>query len=164
MAREFSDPPQKSFEDFEQGDIVTTRRRTVEMSDIVNFASLTGDFYPLHIDAVACADGRFKSRIAHGPLTFSLAVGLVGMTGYYGDAIVALKEITELRATAPVLPGDTLHVRAVVEVVDGTKSEKAGLIAVRYAVINQRDEQVMTFLQTMLAKKKLPEEISQDEH
>ncbi|MCO6381745.1 MaoC/PaaZ C-terminal domain-containing protein [Oceanicola sp. 502str15] len=154
MAREFSDPVEKVFEDFQQGDVVTTRRRTVEMSDILNFAALTGDFYPLHIDAVSCAEGRFKSRVAHGPLTFSLAVGLVGMTGYYGDAIVALKEISELRATAPVLPGDTLHVRAVVELADGSKSDKAGLIAVRYAVINQRDEQVMSFLQTMLAKKK----------
>lgn len=154
MVREFRDPPEKFFDDFAQGDVVVTRRRTVEMSDIINFATLTGDFYPLHIDAVACAENRFKSRIAHGPLTFSLAVGLVGLSGYYGDAIVALKEISELRATAPVLPGDTIHVRAVVEVADGSRSEKAGLIAVRYTVINQREEPVMTFLQTMLAKKK----------
>ena len=152
--RVYTDPPQRFFEDFAVGDVMITRRRTVEMSDILNFANLTGDFYPLDIDAVAGAETRFKSRIAHGPLTFSLAVGLVGMSGFYGDAIVALKEITGLRATAPVLPGDTLHVRAEVEEADGSKSEKYGTISVRYNVLNQRDEQVMTFLQTMLAKKK----------
>ena len=28
---------------------------------------------------------RFGERIAHGPLTFSIAVGLVGLSGWYGD-------------------------------------------------------------------------------
>jgi 3-hydroxybutyryl-CoA dehydratase len=151
--RTFRDPPEKSFADFSEGDVIVTRRRTVEISDIINFAALTGDYYPLHIDAVSAAETRFGSRIAHGPLTFALAVGLVGMTNVYGDAIVALKEITGLRATAPVVPGDTVHVEAVVEETDGSKSEKYGTIAVRYNVKNQRDELVMTFLQTMLAKK-----------
>lgn len=149
-----TDPPERFFEDFTPGDMVVTRRRTVEMSDIINFATLTGDYYPLHIDAVSAAETRFGSRIAHGPLTFALAVGLVGMTNYYGTAIVALKEITGLRATAPVLPGDTIHVDARIDEADGTQSPKYGTIAVRYNVINQRGEQVMTFLQTMLAKKK----------
>lgn len=152
--RELRDPPERFFEDFALGDRMTTRRRTVEMADIMNFATLTGDFYPLHIDAVAGAETRFGSRIAHGPLTFALAVGLVGMTNWYGDAIVALKEITGLRATAPVLPGDTLHVVATVEAADGARSPKYGTIGVRYSVVNQRGEEVMTFLQTMLAKKK----------
>lgn len=154
MTRSFSDPQERFFDFFEQGDTLTTRRRTVDIGDITNFACLTGDYYPLHIDAVHGDLTRFKSRIAHGPLTFSLAVGLVGMTGFYGDAIVALKEITDMRATAPVLPGDTIHVAAEVVDLDGSKSEKYGTIVVRYNVVNQRGEQVMTFLQTMLAKKK----------
>lgn len=152
--RNLTDPPARFFEDFPVGNRMTTRRRTVEMADIVNFATLTGDFYPLHIDSVSAAETRFGSRIAHGPLTFSLAVGLVGLTNWYGDAIVALKEITGLRATAPVLPGDTIHVVASVETADGTRSPKYGTIGVRYSVINQRGEEVMIFLQTMLAKKK----------
>ncbi|MDO9525168.1 MAG: MaoC/PaaZ C-terminal domain-containing protein [Gemmobacter sp.] len=148
------DPPTRYFEDFPLGVRLTTRRRTVEMSDIMAFASLTGDFYPLHIDAVGAGETRFGSRIAHGPLTFALAVGLVGLSNWYGDAIVALKEITGLRATAPVLPGDTIHVEAEVEEVDGSRSAKFGTISVRYNIVNQRGEQVMSFLQTMLAKKK----------
>jgi len=152
--REFTDPPARFFEDFPIGDQITTRRRTVEMSDILNFANLTGDFYPLHIDAVSAGETRFASRIAHGPLTFSLAVGLVGLTNWYGDAIVALKEITGMKATAPVLPGDTIQVVASVQEADGARSPKYGTISVRYLVVNQRGEEVMTFIQTMLAKKK----------
>lgn len=152
--RELRDPPARFFEDFPLGDRLITRRRTVEMSDILNFANLTGDFYPLHIDQVGGAETRFGGRIAHGPLTFALAVGLVGLSNWYGDAIVALQEITGLRATAPVMPGDTLHVVATVEAADGARSPKYGTIGVRYSVVNQRGEEVMTFLQTMLAKKK----------
>lgn len=152
--RELRDPPERFFDNFALGDRLVTRRRTVETSDITNFAALTGDFYPLHIDAVGSAETRFGSRIGHGPLTFAIAVGLVGLSNWYGDAVVALKEITGLRAMAPVLPGDTLHVIATVEEVDGARSPKYGTIGVRYSVRNQRDEEVMTFLQTMLTKKK----------
>ena len=152
--RHFTDPETKYFDDFRQGDTITTRSRTIEMSDILNFAALTGDFYPLHIDGEAAAKGRFGSRIAHGPLTFSIAVGLMGMTDYYGDGIVALKEISSLRALKPVLPGDTLHVLAEVKMTEAGDNPKYGTVAVLYSVTNQRSEVVMTFLQTMLAKKK----------
>lgn len=163
MPRTFQDPQKRYFEFYKLGDRLTTRRRTVEMADILNFASLTGDFYPLHIDEVHSKQTQFKSRIAHGPLTFSLAVGLVGMTGFYGDAIVALKEITGMRATAPVLPGDTIHVEAEVVELNGSGGPKYGILTVRYNVLNQRAALVMTFLQTMLARKK-PLKGEYDEH
>lgn len=152
--RHFRDPEARYFEDFRVGDIIETRRRTVEISDISSFAGLTGDYYPLHIDAVSSGKSRFGSRIAHGPLTFAIAVGLMGLTDYYGDGIVALKGIDNLRALKPVLPGDTLRVIAEVTLAEGDESPKYGTIAVVYTVMNQRDEAVMTFLQTMLAKKK----------
>lgn len=40
------------------------------------------------------------------------AIGLVGMTGYYGDGIVALPEIERLQALGPVFVGDAISVRA----------------------------------------------------
>lgn len=155
--RIFTDPQVRFFEDFQVGDVVITRSRTVGISDITNFATLTGDYYPLHIDEESAKKTRFGTRIAHGPLTFSLAVGLVGLTDYYGDAIVALKEITNLRATKPVLPDDTLHVRAELQEADGSENPKYGTITMLYSVINQHDDVVMTFKQTMLAKKNFSE-------
>ncbi|WP_068071569.1 MaoC/PaaZ C-terminal domain-containing protein [Novosphingobium lentum] len=152
-ARTFSDPQDKCFEDFESGDVMTTRGRTVDIGDITTFAGLTGDHYQLHTDAAFMAGNRFGQRIAHGPLTFSLAVGLVGLSGFYGDAIVALVEITGLKATKPVFAGDTLHVVATVASVDAT-GPKYGTLAVEYSVRNQSGDEVMTFLQTMLAKRR----------
>lgn len=151
--RKFIDPQEKWFEDFELGDVMTTRGRTVDIGDVTVFAGLTGDHYQLHTDGAFMEGGRFGQRIAHGPLTFSLAVGLVGLSGFYGDAIVALVEITGLRAMKPVVAGDTLHVVAEVTGLDAS-GPKYGSLAVTYSVRNQKGEEVMTFLQTMLAKRR----------
>lgn len=154
--RSYTDPEAKFFEDFELGDVMTTRGRTVDIGDITSFAGLTGDHYQLHTDAQYMAGNRFGQRIAHGPLTFSLAVGLVGLSGFYGDAIAALVEITALKATAPVFAGDTLHVVATITAHDAS-GPKYGTLGVTYSVRNQSDVEVMTFLQTMLAKRRAAE-------
>lgn len=156
MSRAYSDPQPKWFEDFELGDSMTTRGRTVDIGDITNYAGLTGDHYQLHTDAAFMAGNRFGQRIAHGPLTFSLAVGLVGLSGFYGDAIAALIEITGLKAMKPVFAGDTLHVVATVSTHDAS-GPKYGTLGVTYSVRNQTGEEVMTFLQTMLAKRRVGE-------
>jgi 3-hydroxybutyryl-CoA dehydratase len=156
--RVFRDPPERTLEDFTVGDVILTRGRTVEASDLIAFAGLTGDHYPLHIDEEYGKGTRFGSRLAHGPLTYAIAVGLVGMTGYYGDGIVALLEIQTLRALRPVQPGDTLSARAVVEVCEPGDSPRYGTLHVRYSVRNQREEEVMTFLQIMLARRRTPSE------
>lgn len=152
--RTWSDPQDRFFEDFKVGDAVVTRGRTVDVSDLTTFAGLTGDHYPLHTDEEYAKTTRFGTRIAHGPLTFAIAVGLVAMSGFYGNAIVALLEIRSLRALKPVIPGDTLRVHA--RVVEATLGDKPryGSITVNYSVRNQRGEEVMDFLQSMLAKRR----------
>ncbi|HVV08263.1 MaoC/PaaZ C-terminal domain-containing protein [Amycolatopsis sp.] len=149
---EWRDPAGRWFEDFTTGDVVLTRGRTVDVGDLTVFAGLTGDHYPLHTDQQYTEQTQFKSRIAHGPLTFALAVGLVGMSGFYGDAIVALLGVDGLRARKPVLPGDTIRVRGTVIAAEKGNSGRTGAITVAYSVLNQREEEVMYFEQKMLAK------------
>jgi len=152
--RIYNAPQEKTFDDFALGQSVITRGRTVDIGDISLFAGLTGDHYPLHTDEVYAAGTRFGTRIAHGPLTFSFAVGLVASSGFYGNAITALLEIKSLRALKPVIPGDTLKVHAeVVELTAGT-NPKYGTLHVNYSVRNQKEEEVMAFLQIMLARRR----------
>jgi 3-hydroxybutyryl-CoA dehydratase len=153
VARQFSDPQGKTFDDFALGDVMVTRGRTIDTGDITNFASLTGDFYPLHIDEEHGKSTRFGTRIAHGPLTFAIAVGLVGLSGFYGDAIAALIEVQGLRALKPVIGGDTLKVYAEVVELTAGDNPKYGRVGVQYSVRNQREEEVMRFTQVMLAKR-----------
>ncbi|MET8181529.1 MaoC/PaaZ C-terminal domain-containing protein [Streptomyces sp. NPDC005336] len=148
--------PVKYLEDFWAGEVIRTRGRTVDIGDITAFAGLTGDMYPLHTNEEYARGTMFGTRIAHGPLTFSIAIGQVAQHGWYADAIVALLECRSLKALAPVKPGDTISVRATVRDVVTVKP-KYGELHVEYDVINQREESVMKFDWIMLAHRR-PEE------
>jgi acyl dehydratase len=154
MTRRHSDPEDTYFDDFTLGEVMTTRGRTIDAADLSVFAGLTGDHYPLHTDEEYAKSTRFGTRIAHGPFTFSVAVGLVALSNFYGNSIVALVEISSLRAMKPVLPGDTVHVQAEVVALKPGNKPKYGEITVNYSVRNQRDEEVMCFLQVMLARRR----------
>lgn len=153
--RVWNDPQDKTFDDFAVGDKVITRGRTVDIGDLAVFSGLTGDHYPLHTDEEYAKATRFGTRIAHGPLTFAFAVGLVGMSGFYGNAITALVEIKSLRALKPVVSGDTLKVHATVVELSAGNNPKYGTVHVNYSVRNQREEEVMNFLQIMLARRRV---------
>src|ERR1700726_3748090 len=155
--RSWNDPQDKFFEDFAAGEVVVTRGRTIDVGDLTAFAGLTGDHYPLHTDEEYAKTTRFGTRIAHGPLTFALAVGLVGMSGFYGNAVTALVEVKSLRALKPVIPGDTLKVHAEVVELSEARNPKYGTVQVNYSVRNQREEEVMVFLQIMLARRRTPQ-------
>lgn len=146
------------FEDFAVGDTVVSPGRTVDICDISLFAGLTGDHYPLHVNEEYGKTTRFGGRIAHGPLTFSLAVGQIGLSGFLGDAIVAFAECQGMRALAPVYPGDTIRVRAEVTEAETGSKPKTGVLRLDYTVINQKDEDVMKFRMVLVARRRTGEE------
>ena len=132
-------------DDFNVGDVYTTASITVTETHVVNWACLTMDFYPLHVDKEYAAKTPFGERIAHGPLIFGMAVGLVGMAGFAGDSAIAWLGADNMKMLAPVKIGDTVTV--VVEVIDKQETSKpeTGVQTWRYSVKNQRDETVMVF-------------------
>jgi 3-hydroxybutyryl-CoA dehydratase len=144
----------KTFEDFVPGETTVSPGRTIEAADINLFAGLTGDFYPLHVDEVAASATRFGGRIAHGPLTFVMAVGLVGLSGFLGDAIVALLEVRSIKAKKPVRPGDTVRVHVTVARCESGSKPQYGTLELEYSVHNQDDLEVMTCTMVMLARRR----------
>ena len=64
------------FEEYEIGSVRETSGRTITETDIVIHAGQTGDFYPHHMDAEFAKQSGFGQRVAHGTLTFSVAIGL----------------------------------------------------------------------------------------
>jgi len=132
-------------DDFNVGDVYKTSSITVTETHLINWAGLTMDFYPLHMNAVYAAGTVFGERLAHGPLIFALAVGLVYMAGFVGDSVVAWVGLDNLRMVKPVKIGDTITV--VVEIIDKQKTSKPkrGIQTWKYTVKNQRDETVLVF-------------------
>ena len=137
--------PEKFWEDFSVGDKVTSMAITVTEAHLVTWAGLTMDYYPLHMDKEYAAGTPFKERIAHGPLTFALAVGLMGTTGYAKDSVIAWLGVNDMRIPAPVKIGDTIRLHAEITELRETKNPNQGLTVMRYEVVNQRSEPVMTF-------------------
>jgi acyl dehydratase len=139
----------KYFDDFKVGEIAITRARTITETDIVNFAALTGDWYPLHTDVEYSKKGPFGERIAHGMLILSIANGLMPL---YEMAIIAFYGMDKVRFTAPTKIGDTIHVELeVTEMQD--KGDIGGVITLKESVKNQRGETVsISTKKVMLAK------------
>ncbi|MBL7208979.1 MAG: MaoC family dehydratase N-terminal domain-containing protein [Dehalococcoidia bacterium] len=132
----------KYFEDFQVGNKIVTRGRTVTETDLVNFASFTGDWYPLHTDSEYARKTRFGERIAHGMLTLSLATGLWSPEYTMQWAFVAFYGIDGVRFTAPVKIGDTLRVEfEVIEKQD--TDDHNGIVNFEQSVKNQRGEVVL---------------------
>lgn len=83
--------------------------KTVTEADVVAFAGLSGDFNPVHVDAVAAARSRFGERIAHGMLSASFISTVIAMK-LPGPGTIYLGQT--LRFTRPVKIGDTVTARA----------------------------------------------------
>ncbi len=142
----------KGWEEFVPGERFRSNGRTVTESDIVTFAGLTGDFYPLHKDAEFARASAFGNRIAHGMLTMSLAIGQVVLTGVYGQSIVALRGIDRLQAQRPIFIGDTIYTEVEVISARQTRRPEHGAVMLAYRVCNQANEVVMTFEVTLLMR------------
>lgn len=131
------------------GDRLRSTGLTVTEAHVSAWAGMTGDIVRFHIDAEHAASTPFGQRIAHGPFTLSAALGLMTQTGYFNN-VVAWLGLDEVRATRPVLIGDTVHAEAVVRIARPTSKPHQGVWTLDYDVRNQRDETVMTFASSFL--------------
>lgn len=132
------------FEDLPVGHAFTSARRTVTEADVVAFAGVSGDFNPLHTDAVAAAASGFGQRIAHGMLVLSIATGLRQQTGVFTDSHRGLLEIRSWKFGAPVHFGDTIEVLTRVVEARPTAKPERGLVVQAVEVRNQRQEVVQS--------------------
>jgi len=123
---------ERGFDDLAAGDRFATGRRAVSERDILEFAALTGDAHPQHIDPEWAADSRFGEQIAHGLLVVSLAVGLLPLDP---DRIVALRRVTDAVFKQPVKIGDIVHVEG--EIVRTRELDDGhGLVELRLRIVN----------------------------
>ena len=133
----------KYYEDYQIGDTFETASLTITESHLVQWAGLTQDFYPLHMDAEYAATTVMKERVAHGPFLFALSVGQMCLKEWINyDAIIAWLG-SDIKMLKPVRIGDTVHVLAEVTEMRETSKPHQGIQMWLYKVINQRDEVVM---------------------
>lgn len=129
------------FEDLEPGQEVETVGRTITEADLITFAGLSGDYNPLHTDAVYAEHGAYGQRIAHGLLGLAVASGLVARLGLFERSIIAFRELT-FKFRRPVFIGDTIHAVVCVNSTKALPRIGGGMVELEVRVYNQEDEVV----------------------
>lgn len=137
------------FEDFETGMTMRTRGRTITEADIVNFATLTGDFNPMHTDAEYMKGHMMGQRVAHGMLTLSYAVGLIYQLGVIERTGLAFRGV-EMKFSLPVFIGDTVHAELTITELKEMKRLGGGSVGIEVKVVNQEGKAVQSGVLTML--------------
>ena len=99
-------------EDIEMG-MARYIRKIITDRDIEQFAEISTDHNPVHLDDDYARDTIFEGRIAHGMLTAGLISAVIGEQ-LPGHGTIYMSQ--NLKFLAPVRPGDLVH--AEVRVVD----------------------------------------------
>ena len=99
-------------EDIEMG-MARYIRKIITDRDIEQFAEISTDHNPVHLDDEYARDTIFEGRIAHGMLTAGLVSAVIGEQ-LPGHGTIYMSQ--NLKFLAPVRPGDLVH--AEVKVVD----------------------------------------------
>ena len=128
------------FEEFEEGQTITSAGRTVTETDVVAFAALTGDWNTIHTDAEYAAGQPFGQRVAHGLLGMCIAEGLTDRLGVMEGTALAFREIGAWKFSLPIFIGDTLRVRATVAETRPMRRLGGGLVTFKVEILNQKDE------------------------
>ena len=95
------------------------RMHTVTEGDIQDFAEVSGDFNPVHLDPVFAETTQFKGRIAHGMLSAAyisatIAGDLPGSGSIYLSQSLSFKR--------PVRIGDTVLTRVTITAIEHEKA------------------------------------------
>ena len=137
------------FEEINLGDSWRSRSRTITESDVIQFACMTGDFDPLHVDHEFAKTTPFRQPIAHGLLGLSWVAGL----GSQSPSVhtLAFVSVDDWRFLKPAYIGDTVHV--VTECVEkGGSGRRSGQISWKRQLVNQDGDIVQSgFFRTLVA-------------
>jgi len=129
------------FEDFEVGHTLHTRGRTVGEADITTYAGLIGDWTPIHVDENFARTTSFGTRIAHGTLTLSIAVGLMAQLNLFDGTVVGLINMS-WSFSEPVKIGDTVYAHITTLEKRLTSRPDRGIVKLEIRVTNQESVEV----------------------
>lgn len=149
-------PFQYHWEDIQPGMSLKTHKRTLDNSDIINFANLTWDHFYAHTDTTSLDGSIFEKRTAHGYFIISAAAGLFVYPNK--GPVAANYGLEDCRFLRPMYHGDTIYVRLTCKQkidrdVSGAE-HPSGIVKWFVEVFDQEDELVaIATILTMVQKK-----------
>ena len=112
-------------------------RISQELIDV--YASLSGDFNPIHVDAAAAAASVFGGTIAHGCIPMEPV--FQSIMRWSGSEILPPHTALRLRYRAPSRPGDVI--RSDAHVASEKTTDGVRTVEIAFVCMNQRDELVI---------------------
>lgn len=141
-------------EDWQLGEEIITKGRTIGEGDVSRFAGLTGDFHRNHTDAEYMRKTQFGKRIVHGLFALAISHGLLEQHGVLENTIAFL-EIKDWKFQSPIFFEDTVHVKAVVTDIKESKSKPdRGVVTLKLEVINQHGVICQSGSKLLMVKKR----------
>ncbi|CAP41562.1 MULTISPECIES: MaoC/PaaZ C-terminal domain-containing protein [Alcaligenaceae] len=142
------------FEDFSVDQEFVSPARTVTLTDIVNFACLSGDFNEVHTNFEYCKTTQFGSPIAHGPLVYAIMGGLQYASGINDGTLLALLQITDWKMLNVVQHGDTIRLHSRVLAKKETSKQDRGVVTFRRQCIKQDGVVAQEMTATLLYRRR----------
>ena len=132
------------YEDIKIGDKASVEK-TITKEDVVDFARLSLDTNPVHLDEEYGKNSMFKDNIVHGMLVASLISAVLG-NELPGNGSIYMKQ--DLKFMKPVYFGDTC--KAVVEVIE--KNDEKHIVTLKTTVSVGSDDNIVIKGQASLKK------------
>lgn len=139
-----------AFDDIEIGREWVSAERVVTHADVLEFAELTGDRNPIHLDPDFARTTPFRRCIAHGLLGLSLAGGLTQNTTPIRT--VAFLGLREWYFRAPIFPGDRVQARNRVLAKELQGRGRRGVVTWQVQLVNQDGKVVQEGVTEMLVE------------
>lgn len=139
-----------AFEDYEVGQEFRSAGRTVTESDVVTQSMLSGDWTEFHTNEAYASESFFGERIVHGPLTFSIGIGLMFRCGFLEKTTAGLASMDDVAFVEPLPIGETVHVELEVRSVHDVSREDAGLIDLAMDVVTEAGTTVFECVLTLV--------------
>ena len=142
------------FDEFEVGKKYISARRTIREADIEQFAALSADYNPLHVDELYVKENTNNRQcIAHGALTFAMSTGFSFQDGLVAGTTLAFLGVDELRWKHVIYPGDTIHMETTVLEKIESKTPTRGIVRFQRDIINQDGDLCMTYVAILMLKR-----------
>ena len=136
-------PSGRFFSEFEVGQVFASGERKVTEEEVMQFADLSGDHNPLHVDADFARRTPFGQRVAHGMLAASISTGLGQDTGIFEGTTLALME-QQFQYRAPLFFGESIWLRLTVTAVKPSSKGGKGVVTFASDVLKGEDTTVVT--------------------
>lgn len=127
-----------AFDDLSVDDEWESPCRTITETDVVNFAGVSGDFNPIHVDHDAALQGPFRKPIAHGLLGLAIASGLTSHDPRVDT--LAFLGILEWKFLQPIFFGDTIRVYSRIDALESRARGRRGVVTWHRQIVNQNGE------------------------